>query len=414
MQIEQLSVFDLPQIVDYNDRLEHGRIYCKIDTLTFMFKDCTINMILRWLKLNDSVGEFLQSMYSQNSGMVPKFIFSCFDIRIEAAQIGFYNVDRSIPMFDVLCPEIRLYLGGSALDYLRSIGVDFYDYRFVQPDLGSIGTYHCTRCDWAFDFVDYKPEFLDTLIDYVQNNSLPSGRVPVANTAFGYTLRLGSSEKTLYIGSPTSDKVLRCYDKRMQLYNVDTGLWSQAPYGDCDSWFRLEWQLRNSSAHKTLFSKDPDTGEVNSFITMLKQIFAVYSFSDPTHDNSHNGSRPVVDFWQKFLPWEEISSKIIQNAKYVQPTNRVTKVTNFIEHSALRSIILYLLIYGKEGLVRKCEEYLRSFDFEKDIFDPTSANRRSVFLSMVEEIYEITGIKLPMFNDHNGPYIDSGRIHLSL
>lgn len=413
MQIEQLSVFDLPQIVDYNDRLEHGRIYCKIDTLTFMFNDCTINMILRWLKLNDSVGEFLQSMYSQNSGMVSMFIFTCFDIRIEAAQIGFYNVDKSIPMFDVLCPQIRLHLGGKALDYLRSIGVDFYNHRFVEPDLGSIGTFHCTRVDWAFDFVDYKPEFLDTLIDYVQNNSLPSGRVPVANTAYGYTLRLGSSEKTLYIGATSSEKVLRCYDKRMQLYNVDTGLWSQAPYGDCDSWFRIEWQLRNAPGHKSLFSKDPDSGEYNTFITMLKQIFTVYSFSDPNFDNNH-GPRPVVDFWQQFLPWEEISSKIVQNAKYVQPTNRVAKVTNFIEHSALRSIILYLLIYGKEGLVRKCEEYLRSFDFEKDIFDPTSANRRSVFLSMVEEIYEITGIKLPMFNDHNGPYIDSGRIHLSL
>lgn len=412
MQLEQLSVFDLPQIVDYNDRLEHGRIYCKIDTLTFMFKDCTINMVLRWLRLTDSVGEFLQSMYRQDSGMIPKFIFTFSDIRIEAAQIGFYNVDRSIPMFDVICPEIRLYLGGNALDYLRSIGVDFYDHRFVVPDLGPSGFYHCTRCDWAFDFVDYKPEFLDTLIDYVQNNSLPSGRVPVANTAFGYTLRLGSSEKTLYIGSPTSDKVLRCYDKRMQLYNVDTGLWLQAPYGECNSWFRLEWQLRNSSAHKTLFSKDPDTGECNSFITMLKQVFDVYSFSDPTYDNTH-GPRPVVDFWQKFLPWEEISSKIVQNAKYVQPKNRVDKVKYFVEKVAVRNILEYIAVYGLDSFIAVLEEYLRSMDFERDVYDPSAANRRAAFLSHLEEIYEVTGIKLPFSNEHNGLYIDSGRIHIS-
>lgn len=413
MQLEQLSVFDLPQIVDYNDRLEHGRIYCKIDTLSFVFNETTVNHVLRWLNLNDSVNEILKTMTPINSGRYPKFLFSFNGIFIEIPQFDLYNIDKSIPAFDVLCKEIRIAMGGHALDYLRSIGIDFYEHRFKDPDLGPSGHFHCTRCDWAYDFVDYKPEFLDTLIDYVQNNTLPSGRVPVANTAFGYTLRLGSSEKTLYIGATSSKKLLRCYDKRLQFLHPDLGILTQAPYGQCESWFRIEWQLRKDVAHSYLFSLDKKTGAYNDFISVLKEIFETYSFADPTFDNRY-GPRPVVGFWQEFLPWSEISGRIIQNAKYVQPTNRVEKVTRFIEGSCLRSILLYLQIYGKKGLEDQLEAYLRSFDFENDLVDPSSANRRNCYLGMVLEVCEITGIEIPRENTHNGVYIDMGRFHVSL
>lgn len=146
---------------------------------------------------------------------------------------------------------------------------------------------------------------------------------------------------------------------------------------------------------------------------MLKQLFSVYSFSDPSHDINHYGPRPVVDFWQQFLPWEEISSKIVQNAKYVQPKNRVDRVKYFVEKVAVRNNLEYIAVYGLDGFLDIHEKYLRSMDFERDLIDPSSTNRRHAFLSHLEEIYEVTGIRLPTFNDHNGLYIDSGCIHIS-
>lgn len=408
--IEQLSYFDLPSLFSYEEDLPGGHIYPKIDTLTFVFKDTTINRILRWLKLDDSVGEFIQSLYKQDSGLVPSFVFTYNNIRIEAAQIGFYHSDLETPMFDVVCPSIRLYLGGEALDYLRSLGIDFIDYRWNVPDLGPIGAYHCTRVDWAFDFVDYKPDFLDQLITFLQNNELPSGRVPLKKSAIKYSLKLGS-EKTVYLGSTQGSKLLRCYDKKKQYFNPDTGLWVQCPYGDCESWYRIEWQLRNDDAHGTLFSRDVVNNKSFEFEDILKSIYEYYQFTCSDHDVFHNGARPDLGFWQTFLPWDEVKCRIVQNAKYVQSTDRVQKVTTFFEHSALRNYMLYMLIYGQVALNQKCEEYLRSMDFENDIEDPTSAKRRQAFFSMVEEVYQITGNKIPSSRDGNGLYLDFGRLH---
>lgn len=408
--IEQLSYFDMPSLFSYEEEFDDGHIFPKIDTLTFVFKDTTVNHILRWLRQDDSVGEFFNSMYRQDSGLTPSFIFCFNQIRIEAAQVGYYHSTREIPMFDVVCPSIRLYLGGDALDYLRGCGIDFYDYRFEVPDLGPIGSYHCTRVDWAFDFINYKPEFLDQLIEFLQNNELPSGRVPLLKSAIKYSLKLGS-EKTVYLGSVQGSKLLRCYDKKKQYYNPETRLWMQCPYGDCDSWYRIEWQLRNNDAHGTLFSRDADSGQINTFESILKSIFDYYQFTASEHDVNHDGPRPDLKFWQTLLPWEEIKGRIVQNAKYVQSVDRVQKVTTFFENSALRSYMLYLFIYGQEALNKVCEEYLRSMDFEKDFEDPTAARRRGTFFSMIEEISEITGTKIPLERDGNGLYIDFGRVH---
>ena len=73
--------------------------------------------------------------------------------------------------------------------------------------------------------------------------------------------------------------------------------------------------------------------------------------------------------------------------------------------------MLYLLIYGQDTLNKKCEEYLRSMDFENDFKDPSAGKRRQIFFSMIEELYESSGKKIPTERDGNGLYIDCGRLH---
>lgn len=405
MQIEQLSMYDLMEVqrsYDFAD-LDGGHIYPKIDTLTFVFNDCTINQVLSWIKLDDYVGEFLNSRFVQDGGLGRKFVFVFNNVRVEAHWLALYNADPMTPVFDIVCPDIRLYLGGEALDYLRSLGIDFIDHRFVVPDLGTAGTFHCTRCDWAFDFVDYKPDFLDHLIEHLQNNSLPSGRVPLKNSAIKYSLKLGD-QKTVYLGSTQGSKLLRCYDKKLQYYNFDLGLWSQDPYGDPESWYRIEWQLRNMDAHSLLFSRDKETGECNDYLSVLKQIFLYYSFTVADHDVNNYGPRPSVEFWQTFLPWEEITSKIVQNAKYVQSKSRAEKVKTFVEGPALRAIIEYITFYGKDAFNDVCREYLKNCHFMKDLIDPTAEKRRNALLSQLEELQHDMDVKIPDDNIKSGLY----------
>lgn len=416
MQLEQISVFDLPQIVDFNDRLEGGKIYPKIDWLTIVFTDTSIRCVLDYLGQSDYEGEFFSSRYDHNGGLISSFVFTYNQIRIEVPQIVYYRASEEGPFFEQIVPSIRVDLSGKALDFLRSCGIDFYEYRTVVPDLGFIGSYHITRCDWAFDFIDYKPEFLDQLIDFLNNNSLPSGRVPIVSThqAIKWSYRLGD-QKTVYLGSPQSDKLLRIYDKKKQLYNVDLGLWSEDPYNNPESWLRIEWQTRNDFARKLY---DPSSeGEFNEYTTVLKQIYNYYAFGQADQKDAYMAKRNPLDFWQQFLPWEEISGKIIQNAKYVLPKALIDRVTTFVEHSAFLNVALYSTFVPsryegiKDPLGRFMNEYIRSCDFDRDLYDPSAAKRRNALFSKLEQLQKETGYIIPEGDPGFGFYKICGRLY---
>lgn len=218
MQFEQMSVFDSIPSVTFNTLANDGKVYCKVDWLTVMFFDCTMNDVLSWLHLDDCVTDFCASAYQQSRGYDEVFKFMYNNIMLETSSFNFYGSDLDISIFDTVVPKIRLELSGSALDYLRSIGIDFNDYRLVKPKLSEGGSYHFTRCDWAYDFINYKPEFIDRMIEHINTHKLPSERIPLASTKGAISCKLVTGgQKTIYLGSPQSDRMLRVYDKKCSM-----------------------------------------------------------------------------------------------------------------------------------------------------------------------------------------------------
>lgn len=320
MQFEQLNIDTqygvIPQPFSYRTLDNDGKIYCKIDWMTVIFEKCTLNHVLKWLKLDNCVSEFCESVYEQSRGYDVLFKFLYNGIILETSKFGFFE-GQATSTFDTVVPKIRLELSGSALDYLRSINVDMDTYRFVVPELPEGGGYHFTRVDWAYDFVNYMPGFVDKMIDHCHTNALPSGRIPLASTkgAIGCRIVTGG-QKTVYLGSPQSDRMLRVYDKRMQHVDLSTGAYKKSnPYGNPDSWYRIEWQTRNKTAHAYAIGTD-DKGNHADFKSILYDIFEKYAFADGTYD-ARRSKRPPVEFWKMLFNWKEIESRIIQNANFV-------------------------------------------------------------------------------------------------
>lgn len=395
MEIEQLSVFssllpdptshcfsdlsfDRKPGVRFKQLPNGGYVYSKIDWLTVMFFNCSMNHVLEWLKIGDCVTDFCLSRYELSRGFEMLFKFNYNGVVLETSQFGFYGRDfDDIAIFDVIVPKIRLELSGSALDFLRSIDVDMDSYRLVVPDLPEGGSYHFTRCDWAFDFVNYAPDFVDCLIDHINTHKLPSERVPLASTKGAISCKVVTGgQKTVYLGSPQSDRMLRCYDKRMQHVDLFTGVYNKSnPYGNPDSWFRIEWQTRNRFANDLVHGVD-DHGVPSDFKSILKDIFDRYAFADGRVDN-HNKSRPVVDFWLNLFNWEDLEKRIIQNQKYVEFQSPDERAVQSFCNTHIRGFLFAYSILGRDSFFELMNRYLDSLQAP----DPQSSRRFVSFLN---------------------------------
>lgn len=384
MQFEQLSYFDTVPTVNYETLDNDGKVYCKIDWLTVMFFDCTLNHVLTWLKLGDCVTDFCAGAYQQSRGYDEVFKFVYNGVLLETSSFNFYGQDMDVSIFDTIVPKIRLELSGGALDYLRSIGIDMNSYRLVPPVLPDGGSYHFTRCDFAYDFVNYKPEFVDRMIDHINVHKLPSERIPLASTkgAIGVKVVTGG-QKTIYLGSPQSDRMLRVYDKRMQYVDLATQTYKKPnPYGDPASWFRIEWQTRNMFANNLAHGVDQN-GLPADFRSILKDIFDRYAFADGTVNN-HNTSRPVVDFWLELFEWEDLERRIIQNVKYVQYDTPEEKAIKTFKTTQIRNFIYVYSLLGPVSFEKLINEYLLSLNSP----DPVSVRRNLAFLNRLNEFQD--------------------------
>lgn len=408
MQFEQLNIdsqiFDRPMQITYRTLDNDGKIYCKIDWLTVMFFDCSMNHVLSWLHMDDCVSEFCAAAFQQSRGYDEVFKFIYNGVMLETSSFNFYGEDMSVSIFDTVVPKIRLELSGSALDYLRSIGVDMDSYRFVKPRLPDGGSYHFTRCDWAFDFINYMPEFVDQLMDHINEYKLPSGRVPLAstNSAIGCRMITGTM-KLVYLGSAQSDRMLRVYDKRMEQTNLNTGTYVKPnPYGDPDSWFRIEWVTRNKFANDLVQDATQEPKNI------LRMIFDKYAFANGT-ENNHNKQRSVVDFWLKLFDWKDIESRIIQNAKYVEYESPDEKLINSFESVMIRTFIFYYTLMGREGVEKACNKYLASLNQT----DPVSRRRLLAFYNKLNNL-SISGNIPADIHSSSGLWNNCGRLYFHL
>lgn len=371
MQFETISPAYFPPEVT-----EKSKLCCKIDWMTVVFKDCSMRDVLKWIELDSAIPDFMESITLQHRGLDQKYIFTYNSVRLEAPTLIFYGVKEDVSIFDLTIPSIRLDLSGTGLDYLRSIGVDVNALRYKVPQSACPGmSWHFTRCDFAFDFVNYSAGFVDELIAFVNSNRLPSDRVPLSgtNSAISVSVRTGG-EKTVYLGSPQSDKLLRVYDKRMQYVDLATGVYRKDnPYDNPDSWFRIEWQTRNRFADGLVRSSDHD------FIHILRQIFEHYAFADAKFDGK-SGVRPPVDFWLKLLRWEDIKAIEVQNGDLVYFRTPEERLVLSCQRAAIPAAA-FICKFGLNEYLKLISDVVNTLD----ISDPSDQRRNEAYLAKFNE-----------------------------
>lgn len=299
------SSFQQITLSDVSDMLGDERIYSKLDNVTIMFKDLSINKILEFIKCRELISEFLESWIQCYANLSDVIRFNYAGCVLEVRKGYLYGQNLSESTFSLTLPEIRLELTGQGLDFLRSRGINCESY-FRNPTNypGERSQFHLTRMDFAYDLINYSPELVDTLIKHIQDEKTDTDRVVIysQSSALRYSIKTGG-EKTVYLGSPSSSRLLRIYDKRLQYIDFRTGNYiKDNPYNNPKSWIRIELQTRRDEANKIGFASDM------SMESVFKYVHDKYCFAC----GSTTYSRRPCEWWSKLLDWSRIP-QIIQN-----------------------------------------------------------------------------------------------------
>ena len=352
---------------------QEQKISCLIDYMSIIFENTSFNAILRFFKLDPDVyvSEFLQTQCVQVYGNMYWFGFAFEGMQLTADNyVPDENKDERI--FDRIFSKIRCNISGSGLCFLRGLGFEIAKKcnpeEWVDPATGEKFIFHLTRCDFAFDLINYKPEFIDKCIENCRDYHTEANRIAIMNgSGLRYSYRLGD-QKTLYLGSPRSEKLLRIYDKRLEHIDRKTKAYiKDNPYHNPDSWIRVEWQCRNSFSHALFFATDADGDffEEVQFMSVFKRIYENYCFSDMT---SKYWNRQPAPFWHELFDWDVIPS-IISNNKFVVIKPFYIRVTDYVEQTALMNLMLYLSMYGQSYLFEKFREQVELFNNVDNIED---------------------------------------------
>lgn len=336
-------------------------VYCKMDWLTLVYKDCTTNEVLASLGFNGSDFVELEKAFSErvqrSLGYLTDLTFNLNGIGFAyryadvVNKVGFLNVD-TVDMFDffaISLEYIRIDMSGSGLDWLRSCGInvdsDYRNYDTLSLD-GTLNV-HVTRLDTAFDFVNYSPKFLEHYIAALRLVGNPNtGVVPIIKSptcGLKYSIRDGT-ETTIYLGTGKSDKLLRIYDKLKQ-YEL-SGKIGSCPYicnGEVpSSWFRIELQCRREPmCHKVLFG-----GDMKSTLHFIDENFAICG-----------KDRKKVPAWQYLFDWDTLPH-IIQNAKYVQIVSRRKRAEDYIQKTAMGNLAICAAYNGLDSITQWLNDWV--------------------------------------------------------
>ena len=338
----------------------------KIDTFTAIFENTTFSSVMNCFGMHPDlyVSEFLKHTTVFGFGCQYWFGFSFEGFSLTSTNL-LLDGSEDENVFEKVLATIRVNISGQGLDFLRSIGYDIEDHcipdEWIDFLTGEVMNFHITRCDFTFDLINYKPEFLDKCIEHCREHRTESDRIALLHGSnLRYSYRLGD-QKTLYLGSPRSDKLLRIYDKRLEYIDRKTKLYiKDNPYNSPDSWIRVEWQTRNKFAHAIFFATDKEGNYFDTvqFISVLRTLYDNYCFSDM---NSKYWDRQPAKFWQELYDWDLIP-RIIYNNKFVVVKPFFIRVTNYVEQTALTNFMLYISMYGQTHLLEKCREQVELFN----------------------------------------------------
>ena len=296
-------------------------IYAKIDWYTVLLYNVSFKEVLEKLNcFSDICDEILNSGYQRSVGYRTDMVYSVNGVSLSVDFDNLLTVDEENIFFNKWT-EVRLDISGAGLDYLRTVN-ESIDKNFCDETFwGGEGFFKITRCDFAFDFVNYFGSFLDLFIHRLQDleRSYKIQRGDDGNTRLGivggagrntaYNMRTGSGVKCLYLGTTRSDKLVRIYDKKMEqskngVFVKGVPQYFQGDDRNVDSWFRIEFQTRRKFAHKYLF------GCMGSLTTVLRELFATYQCKDPE-------TKQTFDFIVKLYDWDKLP-KIVENLHFTE------------------------------------------------------------------------------------------------
>lgn len=336
-------------------------IYPLLDYFSGIFEGTTIAAIGHWIGVDHFLPEFLgQSMTVPTAQMMYfcyrfqhiKFFVPFLDVQRAALDGDFRNCN----LFNYEFRSIKLDISGDGLQWLRGywqdelhrdIDVDSY-LRLIIDERTGVGKFHITRCDFAFDLINYNSSFLEDCIAYcdclraMKIKRISCGGV---NSGLKFSCKDGSEESTLYLGTTYSDNFLRIYDKKLE-YTDECGAWKKlCPYGEgVDSWIRIELQTRRDKAHALLYSSS-EASLKEWQLGIFRWIYDRFAFMDRDYTKTTR-AKGIESFWVALFDWKSIS-KIICNknfVEFVKPT--IERTIDFIEGPAFSSVVTYFSYFG--------------------------------------------------------------------
>lgn len=381
--------------------MNEPKIMSKIDWTTIMYYDVCLLNLFDLFGLDNSIAEdeFVNNAYENNQGWDKTIVINYSDVRFEIGIDDFYN-STTETIFTHIFKKIRVDFSGKTLDILRNNGLDV-DHDFINSDFISNNGYYAyniTRMDFAFDFIDYKPEFFEKFynhLQYLDNNRFDTVRCKGTCKPMNFSIRTGGGQRTIYLGSTSGNKLLRMYDKRLQYIRYDGSIIQPLPenIGHCNSWYRMELQTRRKECGIGL-----DLGSNGLEVdNCLRFIFEHYAMVD------ENGK--VLDFIKDFYNIDGLPP-IIHNLSLLYKMQIVDRCNNFVKGTALKSIVTLIAYYGLDGFVEQLNNVLHKHYHGNRRSD--AAFRRSLFMQLHELQQETDIHKLNLLYESDGYYIERG------
>lgn len=347
----------------------NSHVYRKIDWWQGMFYNCSFGYILEQFvglpkdyfdSFLDDGNQFTKDI--RGWGTRQYFSFEGINLNASYASVLKLIVESNNEgssykncILDHVFESVQLQLTGHGLDFCRKHVKNFDARLYRQPSIDENGfpEWKPTRVDFAYDFVNFDVDFYSKCKSFLDDFCFMDGRVLVkvdnpkslsGTCALSYECKSGR-QRTIYIGAPSSDKFLRIYDKRLEQLDKN-GKLKNLPSSDCDyevdSWFRIEYQVKDEWAEKFLYS-------TQNLDAIIRYVYDHYAFVYP---KDHPKAGEVVEFWQEILPWCEYERLTIRQNAY---SKKVRELSERIEDNVEKCIPSTLSFIAKHGL----DTYLR-------------------------------------------------------
>lgn len=337
-----------------------GGVFYKIDWLTIVIKDQSFIDVLKYFgfSLNQDFFSAVRDSYFAEPHYGRKLRVNLHGIlfELDATDIEwqldkeyghkFSNPKEYDPMFLAHCffHWIRVDISGSGLDYLRSQNFSVEEKIRYIPRLG--WNFHFTRCDFAYDFINYSGSFVEDLHKICDDHHNARNNIICHGHTGGVSWRVkyGDKEHTIYFGTIGAQQMIRFYDKKLE--RISKNDLASCPYTSDgslpDSWIRIELQTRHRKERSIPY--DLLFAENYSAESVLRYIFDYYA----VHECGSHYDK-ISPVWLDLFEWETLSP-IIQNAKFTEVIDVLTANYTYFSRN-LKNHMFVLCNLGPDSMV---------------------------------------------------------------